>query len=578
MSVVGRTLRAALVTSVVTSVVAAGLTVASSVTATAASTPGSASVGSTSYSVPSGAVYAVAGGGTGGSGTSSSPYQSAQTAVSKAPSGATVVLRGGTYRESLTVPSGKRLTIQSYPGEAVWFDGSRPVTGWTASGSTWVASGWTSSWDGKVSLTPGADERSRYVDSAYPMAGAPEGVWVNGSELTQVGSASAVTAGKFYVDRTYKRLVIGTDPAGKTVEATTSLTKAIRVQGTGTTIRGIGVRRYATPLSGHGAISYEVNDVTFENVVVKDNATIGFFGWGDRATFRNVTVTGNGILGLHADSAPGLTIVSSLFDNNNDQRFKAQPISSGAKITGADGARITDSTFSSNYTTGLWFDGSMRNVTVARNRITDNGAAGLTYEISGHAVIADNYVARNREGLVLFNANDIDVWNNTFDRNTRSLQFLQDSRRQPNSSLASTVPWVSGDIEVHNNAIAYGTNTCPLLSQDLSGKMYGSQFDIGSNGNVFHRTSSTSPSRFGCWANGTAGTKSFTTLSAWVSGTSNDAASKLFEGTGILTSTGALTSTASSSSTSVPRSLPSNVATAIGRTAGDRSLGAWIVR
>jgi parallel beta-helix repeat protein len=229
-------------------------------------------------------------------------------------------------------------------------------------------------------------------------------------------------------------------------------------------------------------------------------------------------------------------------------------------------------------TTGLWFDVSMRNVQVVGNRITDNGAAGLEFEISGHAIISNNYIARNREGIFLFNANDVDLWNNTLDKNVRSIQVLQDERRQPNSSLATTVPWVTKNVEIHNSAIVYGTNTCPVLTQDLTQKWTGNQFDIGSNGNAFHRASSTSPSRFACWANGSAGTMSFPSLSAWQTNTYNDKVSKLFEGTNILTSTGALTSAASTSTSAVPLGLPSNVAAAIGRPAGEKMMGAYLVR
>ena len=54
--------------------------------------------------------------GTGGSGSAAAPYGSAQTAIDKAPSGSTIVLRGGTYRESIFVPKGKQLTIR-YTGK-----------------------------------------------------------------------------------------------------------------------------------------------------------------------------------------------------------------------------------------------------------------------------------------------------------------------------------------------------------------------------------------------------------------------------------------------------------------------------
>lgn len=541
-------------------------------------TAGSAAVGSTSYSVPAGAVFAVAGGGTGGTGTQASPYQSAQTAISKAPNGATVVLRGGVYRETVNVPFDKKLTIQSYPNEAVWFDGSVPVTGWVKSGSTWVVSNWNHIFDNRVSFGAGMDESSRYVDPAYPMAGHPDQVWVNGVELKQVGSVSSVTAGKFYVDRTNKRLVIGNDPTGKTVEASTRQ-KAIQIQGAGTTIRGIGIRRYAPHLAAYGAVSAEVNDLALENVVILDSATIGISVWGDRVALRNVTLKNNGLLGLQANTAPGLVVSRALVEANNKEHFKPAPASGGAKLTDSAGVKVVDSLFSRNLTNALWFDVSMRQVTVTGNRIVDNGEGGVLFEASGHAVIANNYIARNGDvGVWTFDSNDVQIWNNTLDRNNRSIQVLEHDRTQSDPALASSVPWVTSDIDIHNNVVVFGANFCPILSQHLSNKWTGAQFDIVSNGNAFHRTSASSPSRFACWANGSAGTKSFSDLAAFSSGTGNDKLSRLLEGTGILTSSGALTSTAASATASVPLGLPSDVASAVGRPAGEKAMGAYIVR
>lgn len=578
MSVTGSVLRALSVSLIVPAFAACTLAATTSPPAVAASPAGSVSVGSTAYPVPAGAIYARPGGATGGSGTSSSPYQSAQTAVDKAKSGATIVLRGGLYHESLKIPFNKKLVIQSAPHEAVWFDGSSTVTGWAKSGSTWRVSGWNHIFDNKASLTPGADESKRYLNPAYPLAAYPDQVWLDGVEQTQVASAGAVTPGTFYVDRSAKRLVLGSDPTGHRVEAST-LTQAIKIQGAGTTIRGIGVRRYATPMSLHGAISYEVNDLTFENMVVADNATVGFWGWGDRATFRNVTIEGNGLLGLHGDRVDGMRVTDSVVSNNNDQHFRDTPEAAGAKLTNSPDVRVTGSVFSGNKANGLWFDLSMRNVVVTGNRMIDNTSAGIEFEVSGHAIIADNYIARNgTAGVFLFNANDVQFWNNTLERNARSIQVLQDERRQPNSALASSVPWVTNDIDVHDNVIVYGTDVCPMLTQDLRQKWFGNDFDIQSNGNVFHRTSSTSPSRFACWANGSAGTKSFPDLDVWRTNTRNDGQSKLYQGAAIVTGSGALTPATDADAASVPLGLPGDVAAAIGRRTGERKLGAYLVR
>jgi parallel beta-helix repeat protein len=447
---------------------------------------GSAPVGSTSYPVPADAVFVAALDGTGGLGTEASPYQSVATAVSRAVTGSTLVLRGGTYRESVRIPFGKALTIQSYPGEAVWFDGAAPVTGWTQSGSTWVRSGWTYLFDHRVSFGVGMDESSRYVDPARPMAGHADAVWVDGKELTQVASEAEVGAGEFYVDETGQRLVIGTDPTGRTVEAS-ELAQAIQVHGAGSTFRGFGVKRYAAHLALYGAVSNEVDDVTFENLVIADNATLGIGGWGDRATYRNLTVTGNGLLGLAADKAPGLVVTRSVFTGNNDQGFKQEPVSGGIKTSNTDGAEFSDNLIDSNRTTGLWLDVSMRNFRIVRNKITGNGE-GLEVELSGHGTIADNYIARNREaGLFLFDTNDLTIRDNTLEANSRSVQILQDERRNEDAATKDDVPWVTSGLRFRGNTVIHGGG-CPLLVQDLTGRWSADDFGIDAQGTRYFRT------------------------------------------------------------------------------------------
>ena len=134
---------------------------------------GSSPVGSTNYPVPSGAVFVAAKNSRSGAGTRTSPYGSLAYALERAPSGSTVVLRGGRYHETASVPFHRRLTIQSYPGEAVWLDGSSRVSGWVKSGSTWVVTGWNHIFDHRVSHTKGVDESRRFIDPAYPLAGHP---------------------------------------------------------------------------------------------------------------------------------------------------------------------------------------------------------------------------------------------------------------------------------------------------------------------------------------------------------------------------------------------------------------------
>src|SRR6266849_10657104 len=72
----------------------------------------------TAYPIPASGVYFVSpAGNDANSGTSlSTPFRTIQKAVQVAPSGSTIVIRAGTYRESITSLS-KKLTFQPYPHE-----------------------------------------------------------------------------------------------------------------------------------------------------------------------------------------------------------------------------------------------------------------------------------------------------------------------------------------------------------------------------------------------------------------------------------------------------------------------------
>jgi len=68
-----------------------------------------------------------------------SPWSVAK-ALSSAPSGATIVFRGGTYRNMTRIKN--KLTLQPYPHEQVWIKNIE-VQGWVADGAIWRKSNWT---------------------------------------------------------------------------------------------------------------------------------------------------------------------------------------------------------------------------------------------------------------------------------------------------------------------------------------------------------------------------------------------------------------------------------------------------
>jgi len=287
---------------------------------------------------------------------------------------------------------------------------------------------------------------------------------------------------------------------------------------------------------------------------------------------NRITLSKNGALGLALNTADDLSLTSSSIQANNLELFKEAPVSGGAKITRSKRVMISGNSFDQNQTAGLWFDNWAQDITVVGNRFSENGASGLELEALSKAVVANNYFIRNgKAGLYIIDANNISVWNNTFNANKMySVRIYQDSRRSSNPVASLVVR----DISLRNNVLAYGTGGCPYLVDDTELKVTGQTMRVTSEGNAYHRASSTSPANMVCWANGPSGRISFKTLAAFRAATGNGMKSTLTEGAPILTGAHQLTPAALASTSSVALPIPGPVASAIGVTANTRKLGA----
>jgi hypothetical protein len=549
---------------------------------------GAAAIGSTSYAVPSGAIVVSPSGSDGAAGTLAAPFATVQKALNTAPSGATIVLRGGTYHESLTVPGGKKLTVQSYPKEAVYLDGSSAVTNWAQSGSVWKATGWNHVFDSSPTFTRGAPDGTssgwQFVNPNYPMAAHPDQLWVGGTAMKQVASASQVTAGTFFYDTAAKTLVLGSNPSGKEVRAS-DLQKAIVVGSAGFTLKGVGVRRYAPSVPDMGAVTDYQGTGTFENVSFTDNATTGIALGGSGHTLRNVTVARNGLLGVQTNNSDNLTLDGVLAAGNNAEHFNTSPVSGGVKITRSRNITVENSAFVDNLSHGLWFDESVYNMTVVHNDSLRNAGNGIVVEISAKASIVDTVSSNNAmDGLKL---NDIgggvQVWNNTFTDNTnRNLEITQDARRGDNASDAGhdprqafpdpTMTWITGPDTIRNNIISGGSGNCLLCVEDYSHTYSAAQMGIDADYNLYRRPSASAPSWFAVWSTGAGNPAVYNTLSAFTSATGKGAHNTLVENAPTLS---VAQFAAPTTSTGTAAGLSSAIAALVGKPAGTAHMGAW---
>lgn len=542
------------------------------------------SPGTTAYPVPAGAIVVSPAGDDAWPGTVAQPLRTVRRALALAVPGSTIVLRGGSYGESITID--ERVTIQSWPNEAVWLDGSMQVTGWVADGSAWRLSGWTAEFDVSPTYTRGAPDTDGFVDPAHPMAAHPDQVWVDGVTMRQVASRAEVAPGTFFHDRGGNALYLGTSPVGRHVRAA-ALGKAIRVVADGVVLRGFGVRRFAPSVPDLGAVTVERSGVLLEHVAVIESSTGGISvtrGVGVAAagvTLRNVLVARNGFTGIHANYADGLVLDRVLADANNAERFSPSPSAAGAKITASRDLTVRDSIFRANAATGLWFDHSTYDVKVLASEFRDNARHGAFVEVSAVLRFADNIVAGNAEdGLMVNNSSHARIWNNTFVGNRRNMVLAQDDRRPSNAPWARDVrfpndpamTFLVGPVEHFNNVLANPRPGAPCVFC-ATGYATADSMAITSNGNVFSRPSASAPSVLVLWSTGRTTDDRYANLAVHTAATGDDTGSVLVDGPAVVTPYGLPTASMPGSVATQP--LPADIAALLGRAAGTRHIGAF---
>lgn len=515
---------------------------------------GSVRVGTRNDAIPSGAIIVAAGAAASGTGTMSAPYAKLQTAIDKAASGSTIVMRAGTYHETVTIPSGKKLTIQAAPREAVWLDGTQKVSGFTASGSTWYTSNWSYNFDSSPTYTKGASDGTAanwtWLNKAAPMAAHPDQVWVGGTHLTQVNSLAAVKAGTFFVDTAADRLYIGTNPSSGEVRAST-LTKALSVRGADSTVRGIGIRGYATSVWMMGTVTLEASGAKLEDVAIYDNATTGVYATTSNITMTRVTAARNGLMGIGASTADGLVLDRVLSLENNREKFNQSPVSGGVKITRTRGVKITGSAFLRNNAPGIWVDESVYDTTITGTDSIGNTGHGVSLELSHKVLFVNNLIKDNSgQGVKINNTGAVTLWNNTIIGGARTLNIVQDSRDASDPDEAghdprrpvpdSTMPWLIKDISIGNNVIAASTGNCSVCVEDYSKKHDADDLNIKITGGVVQRTSASAPSWVAVWARGAANPSVYSNLGAFTSATGQAKLTLAVDGKAATTATGQL--------------------------------------
>lgn len=464
---------------------------------------GAQALGTTAYPIPPGAFFVSPHGSDGSPGTVTSPLLTVQRAVDAAPSGSTIVLRAGVYRQSADLPPAKALTLQSYPGEVAWFSGSAVVEGWVADGNGWRKDGWTTRFD-HGGLDPAL------LIGADPLSGYPDMVFVDGKQLHQVAGRAEVVPGTFFLDEATSQLFIGDSPQGHTVEAAV-LSEALNVQGAGSIVRGIGFMHYATSIGNAGAVR-GWQDVHFENDLFISNAAAGLTLRG-ADTVRRVTSMYNGQLGIHGHVASGSVIEDTITSRNNVYRFNPEYAAGGIKLTASANVTLRGNVAEDNYGHGIWLDEHSDGAIAVDNitRRNDRGA-GIMFELSDRAIIAGNVSTENEAGLQAGESSHVEVWNNTLVNNQYAFAAYDDSR-----------PMQPVDITIRNNVLSAGhASTQVLVNHDMTFRRNWRDMAWSSDYNAFYRRCTSTVAEVSQLADGSAGSLTYDSVRRETSSTGQE--------------------------------------------------------
>lgn len=489
---------------------------------------------SSGYTVPTtNVIYMSTAGADTNTGTQAAPVATLAKAIALVPTGGTIVVRGGEYRQG-NINVNKSLSIIGYPGEQAWFNGADVVasSSWTSDG----AGHWYRSWDtpsfcgGKYYNLPYNQQDSNtstnsgpcthadnYRDPDFPAAGDPQMVFVNDVHQKEVAALANVTSNTFFYDWANKRIYIGFDPANKTVELAARPSAIILGNQQTYTLKGVGFKKYASneheSVSTSAAVYIGAYSATVEKVVFKQNAAkgLGFSNPKNGTVVRNSVFAYNGFNGLGANGGTtsgtrnDFVVEGNIFNYNNVEGYgKNCTLSCSAsaiKFGHMYGFTIKNNIFENGQTVsgGFWCDIDCREGKMVNNVAHNNGGAAIFYEISNNGIIAGNLIYDNGEVGIRVASDNTKVYNNTIVNATRhDIWIYDDNRDGGTTGVSGSLGPNTQNVTVANN-ILYGPSATTFKA---SGKQTMPTTYLTSDYNSFYRPT-TSQFLYNIMINGT---------------------------------------------------------------------------
>ncbi len=412
-------------------------------------------------------------------------------AISGLSAGDEVVIKAGTYRESVIVKgigtSSAPIVIRAEDGAEgqVIIKGSDVYTSWTEDTNVTVTGG-------KAYKTPVTYSFQKYISSGVTTV-RTEMVFVDGQLLTRVDTLAELAVGKFYVPTRwtvdnppassdlYIALATGTTPAGVTIEISVrqvglvlyytsypTTSEYVHLKGL-TVMHVVGAVSWNPNVAEGGAIQiHGAQNCRIENCTATWNSLWGCGFGGLNNTAIDCNFDYNGICGM-SGGPQSCTVENTTTSYNSWHGISVTVGHNGGMKWVGNHQYIRNNTFkrivsSHNDGPGLWFDWTAGGSTIEQCVFDDNLKAGLKieamYRTHGGFTVRNNIFSNTRDGgntsqeygvgVLLYEASSCDIYNNTIVGNDKSgINFCGGERTLKDGETA-----INSYNKIHNNIFA----------------------------------------------------------------------------------------------------------------------------
>nr|WP_232426776.1 right-handed parallel beta-helix repeat-containing protein [Teredinibacter turnerae] len=396
-----------------------------------------------SYSVPKSGnvIYVAPNGKASADGSSVDKPTTLEAAISRVVTGDAVILRGGIYRTG-NLELNQGITLQPYADEKPVLKGTEVATAWKSAGE----GVWQTSWEKLFPSKPMFWWRREREEARTPMHRFNNDlVFIDGRFLQSAGSVKELTADNYYIDYDKKRVYIGTDPKGHTVEITahdTAITRTTaKVHGKdadkkGPQILGITFTQYAwtalaiegkrhfthldepvdEPIGPADPATYgkEVVGTLLENVTISFCGRVAGYFRGDGLVIRNSLFSDTSTEAIYVIGSSDVLLERNIVTRNNIENISGYFASAVKIINQTHRVVVRDNLLLDHANSnGVWYDVGNRDGVFINNYVEGANVAFM-FEISQGVTVTGNVFNSNQLGMWILNSADSYVYNNTF--------------------------------------------------------------------------------------------------------------------------------------------------------------------